>query len=169
MRVVAADIWLPASMYASFASSETPREAEARREFGLLGRLKPTSSLARTREQLEIILGSEWRARRGAGSTPNVLMEEATGFGVPPGLRHIVVGGSALLFGLMALLVSVAIANVAGLMLARSTGRQKEIAIRLALGANTSRIVRQVLTESVILAGAGSCLGRYSPLHCHLF
>jgi predicted permease len=159
MRIVAADIWLPASMYASFASPETPREAEARREFGLIGRLKAGASLARTREQLEIVLGNEWRARRGAGSTPNVLMEEATGFGVPPGLRHVVIGGSALLSGVMALLVSVAIANVAGLMLARATGRQKEIAVRLALGASPSRIVRQVLTESVILAGAGSCLG----------
>lgn len=159
MRIIAADIWLPASMYPSFASPETPREAEARRDFGLIGRLKPGASLARTREQLDIVLGDEWRARRGVGSTPNVLMEEATGFGVPPGLRHVVIGGSALLFGLMALLVSVAVANVAGLMLARATGRQKEIALRLALGASPFRIVRQVLTESVILAGAGSCLG----------
>jgi predicted permease len=159
MRIVAADIWLPASMYASFASPQTPREAEARREFGLLGRLKPGISLARTREQFEVILGNEWRERRSAGSTPNVLMEEAAGFGVPPGLRHVVIGGSALLFGLMALLVSVAIANVAGLMLARATGRRKEIAVRLALGASPSRIVRQVLTESLILAGAGAFLG----------
>jgi predicted permease len=159
MRIIAADIWLPASMYPLFASPEMPPEAEERREFGLIGRLKPGSSLPQTREQLEIVLGNEWRAQRGAGSTANVLMEEATGFGVPPGLRSVVIGGSALLFGLMALLLSVAIANVAGLMLVRATGRKKEIAVRLALGASPSRIVRQVLIESVILAGAGACLG----------
>jgi macrolide transport system ATP-binding/permease protein len=147
MRIIAADIWLPASAYASFASPETPREAETRREYGLIGRLKPGVSVARAREQLGIVLGN------------TVLMEEATGFGVPPGVRPMVIGGSALLFGLMALLVAVAIANVAGLMLARATGRQKEIAVRLALGASPLRIVRQVLTESLILALGGAVLG----------
>ena len=50
-------------------------------------------------------------------------MAEGTGFGVPPDLQRVIIGGSALLFALMALLVSVVIANVAGLMLARATGR----------------------------------------------
>jgi ABC-type antimicrobial peptide transport system permease subunit len=86
-------------------------------------------------------------------------MEEASGFGVPPGVRHLVIRGSALLFGLMGLLVAVAIANVAGLMLARATGRQREVAIRLALSASRSRIVRRVLTESVILALVDVSLG----------
>jgi predicted lysophospholipase L1 biosynthesis ABC-type transport system permease subunit len=140
-------------------SPEALREGEARREFGLIGRLKPDLSLARTREQFNAILGNQWRAQHDSGSVPAARIEEATGFGVPPALRPVVLAGSALLFGLMALLVAVAIANVAGLMLARATGRQKEIAVRLALGASPSRIVRQVPTESLILGLAGSCLG----------
>jgi predicted permease len=159
MRIVSADVWLPASAYSSIASPELPAEAETRREFGLIGRLKSDASLTQTRDQLAILLGNISQARGGTGSAPTVLMEPATGFGVPPGLRHIVIGASALLFGLMGLLIAVAIANVAGLMLARATGRQKEIAIRLALGASPSRIVRQMLTESLILACLGACLG----------
>lgn len=159
MSLLAVDIWLPASDYGVFASPELPREAETRSEFGLIARLKPDASLDATRERFAVALGDQLRARNGSAPAPNVLMERAAGFGVPPGVRPIVMGGSALLFGLMALLVAVAISNVAGLMLARATGRQREVAVRLALGASPSRIGRQVLVESLILSLAGTCLG----------
>jgi len=140
-----ADLWVP---FAPNAAGGTREE----RDFGVVARLMPGVSMAMANEEMHVIAKSleerypeqkEWTA-------------EATPFHISEALPGSMYGA---LLGAVGFVLLIVCANLAGLLLARGAGRQREIAIRLALGATRRRIVRHLLTESIILSAAGGALG----------
>ena len=134
--------------------TEDPTARRDTQYFEVVGRLRPGTGLEQARAEAEAVAG---RLKQQYGEA-----EEAVSASVVP-LHEDVVGETRsallLLVGAVAILLLIACANVANILLARGATRQKEIALRLALGAGRVRLVRQFLTESLLLAMAGGGLG----------
>ena len=133
---------------------EDPENSRFQHQYDVIARLKPGVTVERAKADLATIAG------RLAQEYP----ESNKGWGVDVMPIGRAIAGDAkklvlVLFAAVAFVLLLACVNVAGLLLARASGRAKEIAIRASLGAARGRILRQMLTESVLLAVAGGGLG----------
>jgi predicted permease len=141
-------LWVPQDMDAKSLG------ARGSHSFTAIGRLKPGVTLQQAQSEMTVI------ASRLEQQYPDSNFKVGASL---VGLHEDIVGESRssllMMLWAVALVLLIACANIANLMLSRAVARQREMAIRAAMGAGRTRLIRQVLTESVLLAGAGGIAG----------
>ena len=162
----APELWLPAAMEPLIhpparGGAEGSRRASGELTMSLLARVKPGVALDQARAEVRVIERDriEEIAKRGDLRWRQATIDVVP---APAGMSSLTFVYARPLFVLMAivgLLLLLACTNLASLLLARGAARQREMTVRVALGASRLRLVRQVLTESLLLAAAGCVLG----------
>jgi predicted permease len=148
------DVWVPLTHWTRLRLND-------HLSLGIMGRLRPGVAREKARAEIETIYRRSREKPEGAPralDTPPRLELLPGGRGLS-GLREDYAQPLTILMAVVAAVLLIACANVANLVLARSSARRKEIAVRLAMGASRGRLIRQLLTESVLLASIGGLVG----------
>jgi predicted permease len=143
------DIWLPISLGPSSGWG-----------FGLLARLKPGVSIEQARAEMAVLFQTVVNAPDAGPFVKEMKLRiEPAGDGVVTHVRQMLSTPLTVLMAMVGLLLLLACTNLAGLLLARGASRQHEMAVRVCLGAGRTRLLRQMLAESLLLSLVGCAVG----------
>src|SRR6266542_543892 len=155
------DLTLPLRMM----TSEQQRRYSGFNTFSMLARLKPGATADQVNAEVQVLFASFVQSQ-AAGSPGKeraaILRQRAAAFSAPDGfnpLRDNIAQPLLILMGIVGFVLLLACVNLSGLLIARAAARQREMSIRLAIGAGRGRLVRQLLTESLVLAAIGGVIG----------
>jgi len=155
--VRALDLWVPINMAAAVTSQREATLADRAADWLLIGgRLKPGVSVSRAEAEMDVIgrtLERDYPEQNRGTGLRLMALSSVPGNGGP------IVAFLALLTVIVSFVLIVACANLAGVLLARAAARRQEMALRLAIGAGRGRLVRQLLTETVLLFALGGTSG----------
>jgi predicted permease len=156
---VPASYWIPlAQRHRIYGPEDDWPTNRARRELRVLGRLRPGVSLAQAQARMEVLAGALARDFPATNTGIKIAVTSEIEGRYGPFFAPLKLSCQLALF-IATLVLLISCANVANLLLSRGTRRTREMGIRLALGAGRERIIRQLLTESVLLALIGGALG----------
>jgi predicted permease len=155
----AADLWVPIGVLPTINTAQA-RWLQERATLWLrvMGRLRSGIPISGAQAALTAVAATLEHTYPDTNSRRSVLVSDASS-GVRPSERSELLPLAALLLTVTGLVLVIACANVANLLLARGAGRSLEISIRAAVGASRWRVIRQLLTESLVLAAAGAAGG----------
>lgn len=163
------DVAIPICAQAILAGQDSALDVRTDWWLSVMGRLKPGMSVEQAEARMKVlappifgaVVPQEWPSSRQDAFRKYTfaVLPAAGGADGPFGLRAYYGRPLGILMSVVGLVLLIACANIASLLLARSAARQKEIAVRLSLGASRPRLIRQFLTESVVLSGVGALGG----------